>query len=152
MVRGAARVIAPRHPVGAVGAIFDEQGRVLLVEHAFRTDFPWGLPGGWVERGEEPRDAVARELHEELGLDVDVRDLVAYGVIRRIRTSTHPVHLGLAFYCVLRPGARTLSPEVLGFEWIDPLQPARPLEPFQRDAMLLASQLHSAATPRTAGP
>jgi len=151
LVRGAARLVAPRHPVGALGVIFDGQGRVLLVEHAFRTDFPWGLPGGWVERGEEPREAVARELREELGLDVEVKDLVASGVVRRIRTSTHPVHVGFAFYCVLRSGAGTLSPEVLGFEWIDPLQPPRPLDPFQRDAMRLASQLHSAATPRPAG-
>jgi ADP-ribose pyrophosphatase YjhB (NUDIX family) len=141
-VRAVARLIAPRHSVGAVGVVFDAQGRVLILEHAFRTDFPWGLPGGWVERGEEPHHAVKRELQEELGLDVEVRDVVACGAIGRIRTSTHPVHLGLAFYCRLRSGAGALSTEVLAFEWIDPQQPTHALEPFQHEAIILASRLH----------
>jgi ADP-ribose pyrophosphatase YjhB (NUDIX family) len=148
----AASLVAPRQPVGAVAVVFDEQGRVLLVEHAFRTDYPWGLPGGWVARGEDPRETIAREMREELGLDVEVRAMVASGVIRRIRTSTHPIHLGLAFYCVCRSGARTSSLEVLGYDWTDPAQPTYSLEPFQRSAMNAASELHARAaqpTPRT---
>jgi 8-oxo-dGTP diphosphatase len=145
VVRAVARLAAPRHCVGAVGVVFDAQGRVLILEHAFRTDFPWGLPGGWVERGEDPQRTIKRELQEELGLDVDVRDLVACGTIERIRTSTHPVHLGLAFYCRLRSGTGARSTEVLAFEWIDPQQPTHALEPFQHEAITLASQLHSAA-------
>src|SRR5262249_59836707 len=38
------RTIAPRQWVGAVGAVFNQDGQVLLLEHAFRTDYPWGLP------------------------------------------------------------------------------------------------------------
>jgi ADP-ribose pyrophosphatase YjhB (NUDIX family) len=149
--RIAAHIVAPRQPVGAVGVVFDGAGRVLLVEHAFRTDFPWGLPGGWVARGEDPRAAVAREMREELGLDVDVKDLVASSTIGRVRTSTHPVHLGLAFYCVCRSDARLESAEVLGFDWVDPLQPGHPLGAFQQNAMLVASELHARTQPRTPG-
>jgi 8-oxo-dGTP diphosphatase len=147
-VRGAARVVAPRHYVGAVGAVFNADGRVLLLEHAFRTDFPWGLPGGWVEPGEEPHAAVRRELHEELGLDVEVRDLVACGRVGRIRTSTHPVHIGLAYYCRLRSGAGALSAEVLAFEWVDPERPARALESLQQTAIVRAARLHAASGSR----
>ena len=32
----------------------------------------WTLPGGGLEHGEDPRDAVVREVHEETGLDVDI--------------------------------------------------------------------------------
>ena len=144
VVRGVARVVAPRHPVGAVGAVFDAGGRVLIVEHAFRTDYPWGLPGGWVEPGEDPRATVARELQEELGLDVEVRDLLGCGVIRRVRTSTHPVHLGLAYYCRLRSPGSVPSTEVLGYEWADPSEPTQALEPFQRQAIVLAHGLNRA--------
>ena len=47
-------LFAPRHQVGAVGVVFNNAGQVLLVEHVFRPDYNWGLPGGWVERGESP--------------------------------------------------------------------------------------------------
>jgi ADP-ribose pyrophosphatase YjhB (NUDIX family) len=134
-VRGVARMMAPRHRVGAVGVVFDDQGRVLLVEHAFRTDYPWGLPGGWVEPGEEPPDAVARELREELNLEVEVGALVLCGTVGRVRTSTHPVHLGFAYHCRLKAGAHQTSLEALGFEWVDPAVIAVPLSDFQRRAI-----------------
>jgi len=56
------------HPVafGAAGAVFDAQGRVLLVRHRYMRG--WQLPGGGVERGEAPDKAVLRELAEEVGL------------------------------------------------------------------------------------
>jgi ADP-ribose pyrophosphatase YjhB (NUDIX family) len=143
LVRGAARIVAPRHRVGAVGAVFDDRGRVLIVEHAFRTDFPWGLPGGWVERGEDPRHAVERELQEELKLDAEVRDLVLCETVGRVRTSTHPVHLGFAYYCRLRSGGQAMSLEVLGFEWADPARITRDLSAFQRTAIAAAARLHT---------
>jgi ADP-ribose pyrophosphatase YjhB (NUDIX family) len=146
LVRGAGRVIAPKHRVGAVGVVFDAQGRVLLVEHAFRTDYPWGLPGGWVEPGEEPAAAVKRELREELGLDIDVGELVECAVVGRVRTSTHPVHLGLAYRCELSSGAGALSIEALAFEWVDPSASTRNLSPFQQTAIARAVRLRSGAS------
>jgi 8-oxo-dGTP diphosphatase len=131
---------APKHRVGVVAAVFDDRERVLIVEHAFRTDFPWGLPGGWVERGEDPRAAVERELREELKLDVEVRDLVLCETVGRVRTSIHPVHLGLAYHCRLKSGGGHLSLEVLACEWIDPRTAhTRPLAPFQQKAIAAAA-------------
>jgi 8-oxo-dGTP pyrophosphatase MutT (NUDIX family) len=151
LVRGAARVVARRQPVGAVGVIFNAEGRVLLVEHAFRTDFPWGLPGGWVEPGEEPAATVARELREELGLDVAVGELVECAIVGRIRTSTHPVHLGLAYSCEVKSGTDTLSIEALAIEWIDPSKPTRPLSPFQLSAIVNAARRRPAKIPSGKG-
>ena len=119
--------------------VFDGEGRVLIVEHAFRTDFPWGLPGGWVQPGEDPAAAVARELREELKLGVEVGPLVLCETVGRVRTSTHPVHLGLAYRCRLQTRESTLSIEVLDSAWIDPSTAgARPLAPFQQRAIQAA--------------
>ena len=49
--------------LGARVAVFDEQGRVLLVKANYVSG--WNLPGGGVDPGETLRDAALRELREE---------------------------------------------------------------------------------------
>jgi 8-oxo-dGTP pyrophosphatase MutT (NUDIX family) len=58
-------VISPA-VLGVSGAVFDSEGRVLLVRHSYAPG--WHLPSGGVKRGEHPDSAVRRELAEELGL------------------------------------------------------------------------------------
>jgi ADP-ribose pyrophosphatase YjhB (NUDIX family) len=58
-------VVAPV-AFGAHAMIEDGEGRVLLVRHTYIPG--WHFPGGGVNRGEPARDAVARELKEEIGL------------------------------------------------------------------------------------
>jgi len=59
---------ALRSPVafGASAIVEDGQGHVALVRHSYMTG--WHLPGGGVDSGEPPADAVIRELREEIGL------------------------------------------------------------------------------------
>ncbi len=51
------------------GIVFDDQQRVLLVQHAERG--VWVAPGGSIEPKESPADAVVREMLEETGLQVE---------------------------------------------------------------------------------
>lgn len=61
-----------------VGAIVFREDRVLLARRGREPAFgKWSLPGGLVEIGESLRDAVRREVLEETGLQVRVKDLVA---------------------------------------------------------------------------
>ncbi|MEU3010080.1 NUDIX hydrolase [Nocardia asteroides] len=57
------------------GAVFDEQGRTLLIRD--RSDEKWTLPGGWCDVLEPPSLAVEREVEEESGLAVRASKLVA---------------------------------------------------------------------------
>jgi 8-oxo-dGTP diphosphatase len=134
----AAWIAAPRRPVGAVAAVFNSVGDVLLVEHLLRTDFPWGLPGGWIGHGERPEDAVVRELTEELGLSVDHLELVAVDAVSRVHRSTHPNHLGLGFYARTDRAVVQTGWEVLAWEWADPREVGRELAPFQARVLELA--------------
>ena len=66
----AVRVIAPGHTVGALCFVEREDGRVLLLRQYHRDG--WTLPGGLLNRGEDPAQAVVREVREETGLGVEV--------------------------------------------------------------------------------
>ncbi len=64
-----------RNPgVGVAVVIEDESGRVLLVKRSPGSTRPglWAVPAGYVDYGEEVREAAARELAEETGLTVSV--------------------------------------------------------------------------------
>jgi 8-oxo-dGTP diphosphatase len=63
------------------GALFDAQGRVLVAQRPAGKHMAggWEFPGGKREPGEEPRDTLVRELHEELGIEVhEAAPLIAY--------------------------------------------------------------------------
>jgi 8-oxo-dGTP pyrophosphatase MutT (NUDIX family) len=55
-------------------AVFDEAGRVLMVKHSDRR--LWVLPGGSIDPGETPADAVVRETWEETNLRAEITALI----------------------------------------------------------------------------
>lgn len=59
-----------RKRVGADVILRDAAGRLLLVDPLYKPD--WDLPGGMAEANEPPREAVRREVKEELGLELTV--------------------------------------------------------------------------------
>ena len=56
----------PTRRLAAEALIRDPDGRVLLVEPNYKSD--WTVPGGTVEAGEDPRTGCFREVVEEVGL------------------------------------------------------------------------------------
>ena len=69
--RWSMRVTQTRFTVTAGALIFNNEGKVLLLKHRFRAGSGWGIPGGFLEVGEQPEEAMRRELREEIGLEVD---------------------------------------------------------------------------------
>src|SRR6185436_13869088 len=73
--RWTVRLSHPQFAVTAGAVIRDSQGRVLLLKHRFRPGTGWGMPGGFMMVGEQPQDALRRELREEVGLEVERLEL-----------------------------------------------------------------------------
>ena len=61
--------------VGVFAAIFDAQGRILCVRQGYGAR-KWTLPGGRMERGETPHEALVREVREETSFEVAPGDLI----------------------------------------------------------------------------
>jgi 8-oxo-dGTP diphosphatase len=62
-----------------VAAIILKDGKILVCQRTRHQVMPlkWEFPGGKIETGEQPRDALRRELDEELGIDATVGEEVA---------------------------------------------------------------------------
>ncbi|HEU5393913.1 MAG TPA: NUDIX hydrolase [Candidatus Methylomirabilis sp.] len=67
----------PERPIVAVGGIVVRDGKVLLVQRGRAPGAGrWTIPGGAVRAGERLQEAVARELREECGVEVEVGPVV----------------------------------------------------------------------------
>jgi 8-oxo-dGTP diphosphatase len=99
MKRVAAKAARRRRPTKRVAAAFIlQRGNILICQRTRHQAFPlkWEFPGGKIEDGEQPRDALRRELDEELGIDAKIGDEVS----RIQHTYTHGGTVELRFFIV----------------------------------------------------
>jgi 8-oxo-dGTP diphosphatase len=132
--------VADLQPVLVVGAAVVHHGRLLA---ARRTTPPaaagrWELPGGKVEPGETPDDALVREVREELGCEVVVEGWLAgeqpIGTTHRLRVAR----------CRLTGDAPRPGPDHDELRWLTPgrlddvdwLEPDRPFLPAVQSLLL----------------
>lgn len=100
-----------RFTVTAGAMIFDDEGRILLLEHVFRPDSGWGIPGGFLSKREQPEEALRRELREEIG--VEIKDVTLFFV----RTLKRPRQLEIYFRARVIGAPKPCSFEIKRAEW-----------------------------------
>jgi 8-oxo-dGTP pyrophosphatase MutT (NUDIX family) len=105
----------------AHAAVTNSAGDLLLCRRS--DDDQWSLPGGIIQPGEQPADAVVREVHEEAGIVVDPLSLAVVDVSP---TFTYPSgdlaqYLDLIFRCRHVSGhAKVADTESTAIEWFSP--------------------------------
>jgi ADP-ribose pyrophosphatase YjhB (NUDIX family) len=102
-----------RFAVSAGAIISDDRGRVLLLKHRFRPGSGWGMPGGFLEKGEQPEAGLRRELREEIGLEVSELKLFATRAFRK------PKQIEIVFTGRAKGTANRLSFEIKEAGWFE---------------------------------
>jgi 8-oxo-dGTP diphosphatase len=103
--------------IEVVGAVIVKDEKVLCAQRgdSGKLPFKWEFPGGKVERSETPRQALEREIHEELQCKIEVGS--------EITTTVHEYDFATirltTFYCALVDGVPLLS-EHAAVEWLAP--------------------------------
>ena len=109
--RWSMRVTHTRFTVTAGALIFNDAGHVLLLKHRFRAGSGWGLPGGFLEAGEQPLEALKRELREEIGMEVESAEVFI------ARSFKKPRQVEVLFRCRANSEAKPQGMEVERAEW-----------------------------------
>ncbi|MGI8735109.1 MAG: NUDIX hydrolase [Pyrinomonadaceae bacterium] len=105
------RLTNARFTVTAAGIVVDAHGRVLLLKHRFRAGSGWGIPGGFIEAGEQPEEGLRRELREEIGLELDTAEL------SKTRTLSQVRQIEIVFRCSTQGTALPQSIEIRNAGW-----------------------------------
>lgn len=103
--------------INVVGAVIVKDGQILCAQRGPNGSLPnmWEFPGGKVEPGESPRQALDREIFEELKCRITIGD--------EITTTTHEYDFGIVrlttFECALVNGMPELT-EHAEVKWLLP--------------------------------
>lgn len=104
--------------INVVGAILINEGKILCAQRGEEKSlaYLWEFPGGKIETGETPRQALKRELSEELLIQVEVAEEI-------FETTTHNYDFGTVqlttFICQLKQGSPILI-EHIAIKWLEP--------------------------------
>lgn len=105
--------------INVVGAVLRRDGKILCARRSEKMSLPlmWEFPGGKIELGESPEQALKRELAEELRIEAVVGE--------KIETTEYEYDFGVVvlttFYCTVQDGAPQLT-EHAEIRWVEPSQ------------------------------
>lgn len=103
--------------IHVVGAVIVENNKILCAQRGPSKSLAnkWEFPGGKIEEGESPEEALEREIIEEMKCEIEVGDQVEHTV--------HEYDFGIVhlttFYCKLKKG-RPILTEHVAVEWLLP--------------------------------
>ncbi|MEH7383459.1 (deoxy)nucleoside triphosphate pyrophosphohydrolase [Bacillus sp. JJ1533] len=108
----------PKH-IYVVGAVIIKHDKILCVQRGPKNILPlkWEFPGGKIEKGESPEEALQREIKEELLCEIEVGS--------QIDETAHEYDFGIVhlstYSCKLIEGAPTLT-EHVALQWLTPVE------------------------------
>ena len=103
------RATQKKFTVSVAAVITNSAGKVLLLEHHLRPGSGWGIPGGFIEHGEQPAAAIRREIREEAGIELEN--------LKMFRVRTIGRHVEIMFRAESDGAAEVRSREIKSLDW-----------------------------------
>ena len=107
----------------AVKAVVLKDNRFLIIKRGTNEDVyaeQWDIPGGKVDFGENPTEALKREVMEETGIKVEI--IKPLDVWTFFKDGGDTQVIGITFLCNFLSGDVLLSEEHTDFRWITPME------------------------------
>jgi len=103
--------------IHVVGAVIIEEGKILCAQRGKNMSLPllWEFPGGKIEKGESPNEALQREIKEEMLCEIEIGDQVEHTIYEY---DFGIVHL-TTFRCKIIKGTPILT-EHEAIKWLTP--------------------------------
>lgn len=95
--------------VSVAAIITNDENQTLLLDHVLRIGSGWGIPGGFIKRGEQLEEALQREIREETGLELESVNVL------RVRTLDR--HIEALFTAKAVGKAQVKSREINAVGW-----------------------------------
>lgn len=115
--------LPPQRPQLAVSAVIFREGKLLLLKRAKSPGHGfWSLPGGRVEFGESLHTALAREVDEEAGLEIDIVALAGWREVLPLAGGSGGHYLIMSFAARWKANEPRLNEEHDDFKWVEPGQ------------------------------
>ncbi len=105
----AVRITQQKFTASAAAVIINENNEVLILDHVLRPYSGWGLPGGFIEPGEQPHEAIVREVMEETG--IELREPILF----RVRVNNR--HIEMMFKARASGTPEAKSAEIIEARW-----------------------------------
>ena len=105
------RLSQPKFTVSVVAIVLNTNNEILILDHFIRPGTSWGLPGGFIETGESPDQAIFRELKEETGLDLSMPELLRIRTVRK--------HIEMLYFGRADGPVKLKTSEIRDFGWFE---------------------------------
>ena len=103
------RLTQKQFTASVAAIVVNEKNEVLLLDHVLRPASGWGIPGGFLDRDEQPEAAVRRELREETGIEISDIKLLS------VRTANR--HIEILFQAKSDAAVSVKSREINAAGW-----------------------------------
>ncbi|CAN5444517.1 MAG: NUDIX domain-containing protein [Acidobacteriota bacterium] len=103
------RLTQSKFTVSVAAVIVNSKGEVLLLNHVLRAYSGWGLPGGFINHGEQPEEGIRREIREETGIELESPKLLRVRIVN--------THVEILFTATAIGKPEVKSNEIIGLGW-----------------------------------